>query len=116
MKTGLFVTCLVDFFRPQIAYACIELLKQARCKVVVPPQQTCCGQPAYNQGDLDHTRKIASQVIGLFSDCEAVVVPSGSCAGMLTRHYPALFPANSVLAHQAKQLAEKNMGTHRFPR
>jgi L-lactate dehydrogenase complex protein LldE len=51
IKVGLFVTCLVDMFRPSIGFATIELLENAGCKVSVPDAQTCCGQPAFNTGD-----------------------------------------------------------------
>ena len=50
-RVGLFVTCLVDLFRPTIGFAAVELLQQAGCLVEVPRGQTCCGQPAYNSGD-----------------------------------------------------------------
>ncbi|MEJ2754589.1 MAG: (Fe-S)-binding protein [Gammaproteobacteria bacterium] len=50
-KVGLFVTCLVDLFRPSVGFAAAKLIEQAGCEVVVPNTQTCCGQPAYNSGD-----------------------------------------------------------------
>ncbi len=106
MKVGLFVTCLVDFFRPQIAFASLKLLEYAKCTVIVPLEQTCCGQPTYNIGDKKNTQRIAKNVISLFEDCDYVVVPSGSCAGMLRKHYPALF-RNTHFSEQAKQLSKK---------
>lgn len=51
MRVGLFVTCVVDLMRPEIGFSVLKLLKQAGCDVVVPPAQTCCGQPAYNSGE-----------------------------------------------------------------
>jgi len=53
-------------------------------------QQTCCGQPAYNTGDYDATIPVARQVIAAFESADYVVVPSGSCAGMISHHYPKL--------------------------
>jgi len=91
MHIALLATCLVDLFRPNAGFAAIALLENAGCVVDVPLGQTCCGQPAYNNGDVDSARKIARQVIETFSDYEYVVVPSGSCAGMLIHHYPRLF-------------------------
>ncbi len=103
-RVGLFVTCLVDFFRPNVGFASVELLEQAGCKVDVPTQQTCCGQPAYNNGDLEDTRRIARQVIEAFSQYDYVVAPSGSCAGQL-RKYPGLFDAGSDWRRRADDLA-----------
>lgn len=51
LGVGLFVTCLADLMRPSVAFAAVKLLQDAGCEVVVPPGQTCCGQPALNSGD-----------------------------------------------------------------
>jgi L-lactate dehydrogenase complex protein LldE len=90
MRVSLFVTCLADLFRPSVAFASIKLLEQAGCEVTVPLQQTCCGQPAYNSGDYEATVPLAQQVIALLEPADYVVVPSGSCAGMICHHYPKL--------------------------
>ena len=90
IQVALFVTCLADLFRPSVAFASIKLLEQAGCQVSVPLQQTCCGQPAYNTGDYEATIPLARQVIALLEPADYVVVPSGSCAGMICHHYPRL--------------------------
>lgn len=90
MKVGLFVTCLVDLMRPRIGFAALELLKDAGCVVVVPEAQTCCGQPGYNSGERASAIALARKVAHEFADCDYVVVPSGSCAGMIRAHYPDL--------------------------
>jgi len=93
-RAGLFATCLVDIFRPSVGFAAARLIEDAGCEVVVPDQQTCCGQPAYNSGDRNTARKLAAQTIAAFETCDYVIVPSGSCAGMLKSHYPGLFEGN----------------------
>jgi L-lactate dehydrogenase complex protein LldE len=90
-KVGLFVTCLVDLFRPQVGFAAVKLIEEAGCDVAVPMAQTCCGQPAYNSGDSADARDIAQNTIRAFEGFDYVVAPSGSCAGMLKKHYPQLF-------------------------
>lgn len=90
MRVGLFVTCLIDLMRPRIGFAALELLKAAGCDVVVPDTQTCCGQPGYNSGERASAIALARKVALEFADCEYVVVPSGSCAGMMRTHYPDL--------------------------
>lgn len=107
LKIGLFVTCLVDLFRPQVGFAAVKLLKDMDCQVVVPPEQTCCGQPAYNSGDRHGTKQIAQQVIETFEDFDYVVVPSGSCAGMLHKHYPKLFADDAEMLPKAQNLASR---------
>ena len=85
MKVALFVTCLVDMMRPQVGMSAIKLLEQADCEVIIPAQQTCCGQPAYNSGARHAAKKLAKQVIDHFDTFEYTVVPSGSCAGIISR-------------------------------
>ncbi|MFQ5974040.1 MAG: heterodisulfide reductase-related iron-sulfur binding cluster, partial [Alphaproteobacteria bacterium] len=87
---GLFVTCLVDLFRPRVGFAAVKLLRDAGCEVDVPRAQTCCGQPAYNSGDRTDAKAIAQQVIAAFEGFDYTVAPSGSCAAMIRRHYPQL--------------------------
>jgi L-lactate dehydrogenase complex protein LldE len=107
-RVGLFVTCLVDLFRPRIGFAAVRLLEQAGCHVEVPPIQTCCGQPAYNGGDRRDAAKIAAQVVEAFAGFDYLVAPSGSCAGMIRRHYPGLFAADSAMRARAEALAAKS--------
>lgn len=105
MRVALFATCLADLFRPSVAFNSIKLLQQAGCEVTVPLQQTCCGQPAYNSGDYEATVPLAKQVIALFEWADYVVVPSGSCAGMICHHYPRLLEGE--WRDRAMQLAAK---------
>lgn len=106
-RVGLFVTCLVDLFRPRIAIAASRLMEQGGCEVIAPPEQTCCGQPAWNAGHTSLARAVARRVIDAFADLDYVVAPSGSCAAMLRVHYPELFPAGDAYADKARALAEK---------
>ena len=106
-RVGLFVTCLVDLFRPAVGFASIRLIEQAGCTVEVPAAQTCCGQPAYNSGDRADTRAIAKNTIEAFEGYDYVVAPSGSCAGMLKKHYPGLFRGDPKWEPRAEALAAK---------
>ena len=105
IRIGLFVTCLVDLFRPNIGFAAVKLLQQAGYKINVPRAQTCCGQPAYNSGDKENARAIAKQVIDTFRDYDYVLAPSGSCTGMIREHYPRLFEDDPIWKEKADNLA-----------
>ena len=89
-RVGLFVTCLVDLHRPTVGFAAIKLLEAAGCVVEVPRTQTCCGQPAYNSGDRATARDLGRAVLSAFRGFDYVVVPSGSCGGMIKHHLPDL--------------------------
>ena len=106
-SVGLFVTCLVDLFRPSVGFAALKLLEDAGCNVEVPETQTCCGQPAYNSGDRADARTIARQMIAAFEPFDYVVAPSGSCAGMIRKHYPALFADDAEWRPRAEALAAR---------
>lgn len=106
-RVGLFVTCLVDLVRPQVGFAAVKLLEQAGCDVEVPATQTCCGQPAWNAGADKDANAIARQVIAAFETFDYVVAPSGSCAGMIKRHYPEVFEKDPAWLSRARALAAK---------
>ena len=105
VRVGLFVTCLVDLFRPSIGFAAVKLLEAAGCTVEVPRLQTCCGQPAYNSGDKADAKALARQVIEAFEGFDYVVAPSGSCAGQIRAHYPELFADEPDMATRVQHLA-----------
>lgn len=111
---ALFVTCLVDLMRPTVGMAAVKLLKDAGCRVSVPRQQACCGQPAYNSGDAEDARAIALQVIAAFRGFAYVVAPSGSCAGMIRHHYPLLFAGDAALRAEAEDLARRTFELTQF--
>ena len=106
-RVGLFVTCLVDLFRPTVGFAAVKLLEAAGCTVEVPASQTCCGQPAYNSGDRADTKDIARNVIQAFEVFDYVVAPSGSCAGMIKEHYGELFADEPEWAQRAAHLKHR---------
>lgn len=86
-----FGTCLVDLIYPKAGVSAVQLLQREGVKVIYPQAQTCCGQPAWNSGYRDEARKVARAQIKLFPKNIPIVIPSGSCAGMMKTHYPALF-------------------------
>lgn len=106
-KMALFVTCLVDLFRPSVGFAAVKLLEDAGCVVEVPAAQTCCGQPAFNSGDRADARALAEGVIAAFEPYDYVVVPSGSCGGMIKMHYGELFEDAPLWRPRAEALSKK---------
>jgi len=90
-KVYFYGTCLVDLFFPDAGMAGIQLLRRAGVEVVFPEGQTCCGQPAFNCGYWEEARDVARTQVALFPEDLPVILPSGSCAGMMKVHYPELF-------------------------
>jgi L-lactate dehydrogenase complex protein LldE len=95
-QAQLFITCLGDQFYTSTLQNMVRILERLGVDLVFPPQQTCCGQPLFNNGFEDKTRSVARRWLRVFSRSPAsIVVPSGSCASMVKQHYPELFPAGS---------------------
>lgn len=106
-RVGLFVTCLVDLFRPSVGFATVALLEKAGCRVEVPDAQTCCGQPAFAAGDRKNAVALARRVIETFEGFDYVVVPSGSCAAHIREGFPELFAHDTAWAERARALAAR---------
>jgi L-lactate dehydrogenase complex protein LldE len=106
-RVALFVTCLVDLMRPSVGFAAARLIEAAGCEVVVPTAQTCCGQPAYNSGDMATSRAIARQIVDAFDRFDYVVAPSGSCGGMLKSHIPKLLADDAAYKYRAIAFGER---------
>ena len=106
-RVALFVTCLVDLYRPNVGFSAIKLLEDAGCLVEVPEAQTCCGQPAYNSGDRATAKDLARAVVDAFLPYDYTVVPSGSCGGQISHHYPGLFADDPHYRGKSEALAAK---------
>ncbi|MFJ2991729.1 (Fe-S)-binding protein [Pandoraea sp. NPDC087047] len=104
MRVGLFVTCLIDMMRPEIGFSTLKLLETAGCEVVIPDSQTCCGQPGYNSGERAIARDLAQKFLDEFDSFDYVVVPSGSCGGMVKAHYGDLFADDPELMGRYERL------------
>lgn len=104
----LFVTCIIDTLYPETGEAVVRLLEKAGARVSFPPDQTCCGQPAFNAGLRSQARQMAIQTLRAFDNYPGpVVVPSGSCAAMIRHSYPELFAHDPEWLPKAQQLAER---------
>jgi L-lactate dehydrogenase complex protein LldE len=111
----LFATCLIDSLFPEVGEAVVEVLTKAGMQVAVPPDQTCCGQPAFNAGYRDPARRMARYTIEVLEDTAGpVVVPSGSCAAMIREGYLELFADNPEWLLRAKRLAERTYELSEF--
>jgi L-lactate dehydrogenase complex protein LldE len=107
-EVQLFVTCIVDTLYPEIGEAVVEVLQKSGQKVEFPHGQTCCGQPAFNAGMRAEARKMAEHTIRVFEDSPGdIVIPSGSCAGMVKHGYQELFSDDPEWQNRAKNIADR---------
>ena len=123
-RVQLMATCLCDAFFDDVARATVEVLEHLGCEVVFPEDQTCCGQPAFNSGDWPAARQVARHGLRVFSDAAPVVVPSGSCARMVSHGALLLFEGEAdsapvgELAGRTWELGDfvvRGLGVSRWP-
>ncbi|KIF81575.1 (Fe-S)-binding protein [Noviherbaspirillum autotrophicum] len=103
----LFGTCVIDLFMPQAGLDAVRLLEREGLTVHFPQGQSCCGQPAYSSGNPVEARAVAAAQLDLFAEPWPVIVPSGSCAGMMRHHWPTLFEDDPVAGPKARALSER---------
>ena len=106
MKVQIFIPCFIDQLYPQTAFNMIRLLEKAGCTVDYNPEQTCCGQPAFNAGFRDESKEVCSKFIKDFRGAEYIVAPSASCVGFIRNYYMEMF-SNSSLHNEVKDLGKK---------
>ncbi len=94
LRVALMVTCINDVLKPGTGQAVVRLLRRLGVEVEFPAAQTCCGQPMVNTGYLDEAVPVLRTFVEAFAGYDAVVTPSGSCAGS-ARHQHALVAARS---------------------
>jgi L-lactate dehydrogenase complex protein LldE len=101
----LFIQCLVDTIYPEVAEAMVKVFDKLGVSLTCPPDQTCCGQPAFNSGYRRQARVAAKHFIEVFEDSEIIVCPSGSCVNMVRHHYADLFQGDLQWLRRAQDLA-----------
>jgi len=95
LNIQLFIPCFVDHLFPETAFSMIRVLEKAGCTVQYNPDQTCCGQPAFNAGFQEDAKEVCIKFLKDFSGSDYVVSPSASCTGFVRNYYPELFMDSS---------------------
>ena len=95
MRVSLFATCIGDRYFADACADAVRLLRHLGVSVDVPQGQTCCGQPAFNSGHTTEARRMALHTLRVLESSQYVVLPSGSCAGMIRKRFPGLFCRSS---------------------
>ena len=107
MIVDIFIPCFIDQVYPDIGLNMVKILEKVGCGVNYNPEQTCCGQPAFNAGYWDDCKEVGEKFIREFQNDRYIITPSASCSGFIKNYYPEMFH-NSVLHNEYKQI-QKNM-------
>jgi L-lactate dehydrogenase complex protein LldE len=103
---ALFISCLADTLAPEVGRATTRVLDRAGFELEFPREQTCCGQMHFNAGHLDEARALAQRFVEIFDGYEAIVAPSGSCAGHVRTHVPKLVGDDRGVPGRTQELSE----------
>lgn len=106
-KITLFIQCLIDAVRPDVAEAMVRVLEGLGLELECPTNQTCCGQPAFNSGFRREARVAARRFIEIFENTGTIVSPSGSCVHMVRHHYPELFKDEPRWRERAERITAR---------
>lgn len=101
MIVDLYIPCYVDQYQPEIARNTLKLLQKVGCGVNYNIEQTCCGQPAFEDGFRDACKEVGEKLIREFQDERYIVCPGPGCVKTIREYYPALFH-NSALHNEYK--------------
>ena len=107
MKVEAFIPCFIDQFYPETAEAFIAVLERAGCEVNYNPEQTCCGQPAFNSGYWKEAKTVATKFLTDFEPAEIVVGPSASCIGFVKNYYSKIFKDDEISLEKSKSLSKR---------
>lgn len=113
MNVQLFIPCFVDQLYPEVGMNTVKILEKAGCKVRYNPQQTCCGQPAYNAGFMKEAKVVSEKFVHDFSGNEYIVAPSGSCIGYVRGCFDEIFD-NSAMQQDAKKVSAQSFELSEF--
>ncbi|WP_409965547.1 Lactate utilization protein A [Mycovorax composti] len=102
----IFIPCFVDQLFPETGFNMVKVLERFGCKVHYNPEQTCCGQPAFNSGFWNESKAVCTKFINDFKQAEYIVAPSASCVGFVRNYYPKLFN-ESALHNEVKSLRSR---------
>ena len=91
MNVHVFIPCFIDQLYPTAGFNTIKVLEKAGCNVIYNPDQTCCGQPAFNAGYWGEAREVCSKFLKDFESAEYVVIPSASCTGFVNNYYSKIY-------------------------
>lgn len=106
MRVQLFIPCFVDQLFPETAFNMIRILEKVGCVVSYNPEQTCCGQPAFNAGYWDECKSVGKKFLSEFDASDYIVAPSGSCTGFVRNYYNTLFKENGLPRNEVKKVVQ----------
>lgn len=107
MLIDVFIPCFIDQFYPETAKNFVSILEKTGCDVKYNPEQTCCGQPAFNSGYWKEAKTVATKFLNDFEGADIIVAPSASCTGFVRNYYHKLFEEDQDLLERSHEIRKR---------
>lgn len=107
MIVDAFIPCFIDQVYPNTGMNMVRILEKIGLDVNYNPNQTCCGQMAFNSGFWDEAKAMGEKFLKDFPNDRPVIGPSASCVGYVRNYFEKIFH-NTAFHYEYKQL-KKNI-------
>ena len=105
MSFALQIPCIMQHFFPETMANLIKLCANAKYSVTIPENQTCCGLPYFEKGELKTAKAIGEYNLSVFGQ-QQMVCGSMKCCETYTVKYPRIF--NNTVSHNESVTLSKN--------
>jgi glycerol-3-phosphate dehydrogenase subunit C len=107
-KVALFSTCYVNYNEPGIGHDLLAVLEHNEVPAVLVEQESCCGMPKLELGDLEAVERNKEANIPalarLARDGYAILTAVPSCTLMFKQELPLLFPGDADVKRVAEAM------------
>ncbi|NIP31498.1 MAG: hypothetical protein GTO02_18340 [Candidatus Dadabacteria bacterium] len=114
-RVALLTGCVQSVFFPKINNATVEVLINSGCDVIIPNNQGCCGALSIHSGRLDEGRKLARELVDIFSvlDVDYILVNSAGC-GSTMKEYEEILKDDNNYKSKALMFSDKTRDIMEF--
>ncbi len=107
-KVAIFSTCYINFNEPGIGHDLVAILSHNEIPSVLAEQESCCGMPKLELGDLEGVDRLKRRNIPglarLAGEGYAILAGVPSCALMFKQELPLLYPGDADVAAVAEAM------------
>ncbi|MDF1688193.1 MAG: heterodisulfide reductase-related iron-sulfur binding cluster [Cycloclasticus sp.] len=101
-KVAIFTTCYGNYNRPDLVNDLVMVLEHNNVAVTMASQESCCGMPKLELGDLEEVERLKNnnipQLVKLIDEGWDIIAPVPSCVLMFKQELPLMFPDDKDVA------------------
>lgn len=101
-KVAIFTTCYGNYNRPDLVADLVDVLQHNNITVTLLKQESCCGMPKLELGDLDQVEKLKNDniptLVQMVNEGFDIIAPVPSCVLMFKQELPLMFADDKDVA------------------